>query len=287
MDPNGTADLAFVNGRVYTMDAARRWAGAVAVSQGQIVAVGTDADVRELIGPGTERRGSRRQDAPARVPGRARPPTVERLRDAALQPVRGVLRRRVRTHRARVRGGASRRRVDRGRRLVDGRVPGREPAEGDPGSCRARPTGAAVESRRPQRVGELARARDRGGDPGHAGPGRRVDRARRGRGAGRNPPRGRLRPGREACPRALAEDRIDGLRTAQTYLHSLGITAWQDAIVGGTIRRSTPTCRSRVRGAHRAGRRSPVVGPAPRHRAGRGSDRARERGRRAGSARRP
>src|SRR5215217_2867047 len=54
MDPNGTAVLAFVNGRVYTMDAARRWAGAVAVSRGQIVAVGTDADVRELIGPGTD-----------------------------------------------------------------------------------------------------------------------------------------------------------------------------------------------------------------------------------------
>jgi len=34
-------------------------------------------------------------------------------------------------------------------------------------------------------------------------------------------------------PEPSAEDRIDGLRTAQTYLHSLGITAWQDAIVGG------------------------------------------------------
>ena len=54
MGPNGTADLAFVNGRVYTVDAERRWAGAVAVSRGQIVAVGTDADVRELIGSRTE-----------------------------------------------------------------------------------------------------------------------------------------------------------------------------------------------------------------------------------------
>ena len=34
MAPNGTADLAFVNGRVATMDAVRRWAGAVAVSTG-------------------------------------------------------------------------------------------------------------------------------------------------------------------------------------------------------------------------------------------------------------
>lgn len=53
-DPNGPADLAFVNGRVYTVDAVRRWAGAVAVSRGEIVAVGADADVRDLIGPETE-----------------------------------------------------------------------------------------------------------------------------------------------------------------------------------------------------------------------------------------
>jgi predicted amidohydrolase YtcJ len=54
MASNGTVDLAFVNGRVATMDAARRWAGAVAVSQGGIVAVGTDADARELVGSQTE-----------------------------------------------------------------------------------------------------------------------------------------------------------------------------------------------------------------------------------------
>jgi predicted amidohydrolase YtcJ len=54
MASNGTVDLAFVNGRVATMDAARRWVGAVAVSQGGIVAVGTDADARELVGSQTE-----------------------------------------------------------------------------------------------------------------------------------------------------------------------------------------------------------------------------------------
>jgi predicted amidohydrolase YtcJ len=31
MASNGTVDLAFVNGRVATMDAARRWVGAVVV----------------------------------------------------------------------------------------------------------------------------------------------------------------------------------------------------------------------------------------------------------------
>src|SRR5262245_929560 len=49
-----TADLVFVNGDVYTVDAARSWANAVAVRDGAIVAVGDDDDVRELIGLGTE-----------------------------------------------------------------------------------------------------------------------------------------------------------------------------------------------------------------------------------------
>jgi predicted amidohydrolase YtcJ len=51
---NGTADLVFLSGAVYTVDAARRWAQAVAVRDGAIVAVGTDDDVRDLVGTGTE-----------------------------------------------------------------------------------------------------------------------------------------------------------------------------------------------------------------------------------------
>ena len=52
---NGSAaDLAFVNGDVYTVDAARSWAHAVAVKDGRITAVGTDADVRAQAGPRTE-----------------------------------------------------------------------------------------------------------------------------------------------------------------------------------------------------------------------------------------
>ena len=38
------ADLVFVNGDVYTVDAARSWANAVAVDDGAIVAVGTEGD---------------------------------------------------------------------------------------------------------------------------------------------------------------------------------------------------------------------------------------------------
>ncbi|WP_236654691.1 amidohydrolase [Streptacidiphilus anmyonensis] len=49
-----TADLVFLGGPVYTVDPARSWAGAVAVRDGRILAVGQDHDVRPLIGSGTE-----------------------------------------------------------------------------------------------------------------------------------------------------------------------------------------------------------------------------------------
>jgi predicted amidohydrolase YtcJ len=48
------ADLVLVNGKVVTMDAARPQAQAVAVRGDRIVAVGTDAEVRRLVGPATQ-----------------------------------------------------------------------------------------------------------------------------------------------------------------------------------------------------------------------------------------
>ena len=47
-------DLVLRGGQVYTVDAARSWAQAVAVRDGIIVAAGTDADITALAGPGTE-----------------------------------------------------------------------------------------------------------------------------------------------------------------------------------------------------------------------------------------
>jgi predicted amidohydrolase YtcJ len=52
---NGSAaDLVFVNGAVYTVDATRSWAQAVAVRGGRIAAVGTDAAIRPSIDARTE-----------------------------------------------------------------------------------------------------------------------------------------------------------------------------------------------------------------------------------------
>ncbi len=47
------ADLVFQRGTVYTVDASRSWAEAVAISEGKIVFVGTDAGAKAWIGPGT------------------------------------------------------------------------------------------------------------------------------------------------------------------------------------------------------------------------------------------
>ena len=54
MEANGNVDLVFTNGSVYTVDAARSWAEAVAVQGDRIVAVGSNADVEGLVGAGTE-----------------------------------------------------------------------------------------------------------------------------------------------------------------------------------------------------------------------------------------
>jgi predicted amidohydrolase YtcJ len=47
------ADVVLVNGRVYTLDAARRWAEGLAIEGERIVAVGSSAEIRKLAGPKT------------------------------------------------------------------------------------------------------------------------------------------------------------------------------------------------------------------------------------------
>jgi predicted amidohydrolase YtcJ len=50
----GEADLIFHGGRIYTVDAKRSWSQAVAVRDGKIVAIGSDADLLKWRGDATE-----------------------------------------------------------------------------------------------------------------------------------------------------------------------------------------------------------------------------------------
>jgi predicted amidohydrolase YtcJ len=53
MGNDTTADLVLRGGRIFTADAAKTWAQAIAVRGGRIAAVGGDRDMRDLTGPGT------------------------------------------------------------------------------------------------------------------------------------------------------------------------------------------------------------------------------------------
>jgi len=48
------ADLVLLHGEIYTVDSSRSWAQALAVRQGRIVFVGTDAEAKKWIGPATQ-----------------------------------------------------------------------------------------------------------------------------------------------------------------------------------------------------------------------------------------
>jgi predicted amidohydrolase YtcJ len=233
MEPNGTASLAFVNGRVYTMDAARRWAGGVAVREGRIVAVGTDAQVRELIGPGTDvvDLGDRMllpgfQDAHIHAAASGLEMLRCNLSDAySLPEYERIVRDygAAHPHDAWIVGSGW---------SMDVFPSGNPPKEALDGVVADRPV--RLWSRDGHSVWVNSRALKIAGvtrdtpDPADGWIVRDEDRK----------PAGTLHEGaidlvERHVPEPSAEERIDGLRTAQTYLHSLGITAWQDAIVGG------------------------------------------------------
>jgi predicted amidohydrolase YtcJ len=233
MDQNAAANLALVNGRVYTMDAARRWASGVAVSRGRIVAVGTDADVRELIGPGSDvvDLGGRMllpgfQDAHVHPPSSGYEMLHCNLSEAYSVP---EYERIVREYAAAhpddawiVGAGWS---MD----VFPSGNPPKEPLDrvvaDRPVRLWSRDGHSVWVNSRALEIAGVSRdmpdpvdgwiVRDEEGEPTgtlHEGAFELVERF---------------------VPEPSAEDWIDGLRTAQTYLHSLGITAWQDAIVGG------------------------------------------------------
>jgi predicted amidohydrolase YtcJ len=227
-----SADLVLVGGNVYTVDASGRWADAVAVTAGRIVAVGSDAEIRAHAGPRTQV-----VDLTGRmlVPGfqdahvHAQSGGMDRLR-VDLSPLHdvGAYAEAIGTYAMAhpgepwVLGGGWSMDVFAGgtppRAILDAIVPDR------PVFLSNRDNHAAWVN---SRALEVARVDARTGDPADG----RIEREPDGS------PQGTLHEGamqlvRRAVPDPTARERERALLIAQTYLHSLGITGWQEAIVG-------------------------------------------------------
>jgi predicted amidohydrolase YtcJ len=227
-----TADLLFVGGGVWTLDPARPWAEAVAVSRGRVALVGSEREARELAGPRTQVIDLRGRML---LPG---------FQDAHSHPLLG---------------GAERLQCDLSgaqtiaeyRELVAAHArahPEREWIVGSgwwmaafPGG---RPSKRELDDLVPDRPVLLtnrdhhgiwvnSRALELAGitrdtpDP----PDGRIERDADGE------PSGALHEGatdlvEALAPRTTEEELVAGLAEGQAYMQSLGITAWQDAAVG-------------------------------------------------------
>jgi predicted amidohydrolase YtcJ len=228
------ADVVFVNGAVYTVDAVRRWARAVAVRDGRIVAVGADDDARSLIGARTEVHDLRgRMLLPGFQDAHVHPPSagLEMLQcdmnDAySLAEYERIVAEYTSTHPDEewiLGGGWSMDAFPNGtpdKAPLDRLVPDR------PAFLPNRDGHTAwVNTRALEMAGITAETPDP--------PDGRIERDADGR------PTGALHEGamslvRKLLPPTSQQQWEEGLGAAQRYLHSLGITAWQDAIVGGS-----------------------------------------------------
>ncbi|HET7235582.1 MAG TPA: amidohydrolase [Actinomycetota bacterium] len=232
MSDKGSADLVFVNGAVYTVDAARRWAQAVAVKDGRIAAVGTDEQVRSLAATGTEvvdLQGRMLvpgfQDAHCHPPGGGFDMLHCNLSDAySVEEYERIIAGFVTSHPDDewvVGGGWSMDLFPGGnptKDVLDRIVPDR------PVYLPSRDGHSAWVNSKALEVAGVTRDTP---DPSDGWIVRDAD----------GEPTGTLHEGASALvnehvPDETMEDWIASLRIAQAYLHSLGITAWQDAIVG-------------------------------------------------------
>jgi predicted amidohydrolase YtcJ len=226
------ADLVLTGGAVYTLDAARSWAQAVAVCGGRIVAVGTDADMRPFVGPGTEVVSLRGrmllpgfQDAHVHASGGGLERsqcdlTGEHTREGYLAAIRSYSRRNPAAEW--ITGGGW------GMDVFPGGVPSKDDLDA---AVPDRPVflsnrdhhGAWVNSR----ALELAGVDAATPDP----PDGRIERTPAGE------PQGTLHEGamnlvQRVVPAVTLAEQVAGILAGQRYLHALGITAWQEAIVG-------------------------------------------------------
>ena len=231
MSASRPADIVLLNGRLATMDPARSWASALAVTDGRIVAVGTDSEVRRQIGPSTR---------VIELRGRTVTPGFQ---DAHVHPIHGglaqlrcelhdlyaipeyedVIARYAASHpdEAWIRGGgwymAAFERGAPRRDVLDGLVADR------PVFLESRDGHSAWVN---TRALELAGVSAATADPADG----RIERDLDGS------PTGTLHEGAmDLVARLLPDDTPadleEGLRLGQRHLHSLGITAWQDAII--------------------------------------------------------
>ena len=261
MSSTDRPDLVFLGATVETMTDDAGPADAVAVRDGRIAFVGSSADVRPLIGPGTR---VIELDGETLLPG---------FQDAHVHPIEGgMLSRSCDLHdladaaayldaiAAHATAHPDREWIHR-QRLVAARLPAR----------RAR-TAALLDAIVPDRPallesddGHVAWANSRAlaicGDRHARRPIQRTA------GSCATPTvsrRARCTTVRSSsstrhAPKATHADLLDGLRAAQRHLHSLGITAWQDAIVETGVARRLPR-GGRGRLADGARRRRPLVG---------------------------
>ena len=274
------ADLVFVNGDVYTVDAARQ------LGAGGGGARRTDRGRRHRRGdPGPARRPSTEV---VDLHGRMLLPGFQ---DAHVHPVGGGLDM-IQCDLHDLATAAGLPRADRSLRAAHTRslpwilgggwamdaFPGRHAHQGAAGRDRARPARVPAQPRRSRRVGELRRARRWRASRGT----RRIPTTVASSATPRGNRAGTLHEGAADLVERLApggngrRSLHSALLKGQAYLHSLGITAWQDAIVGTTSWSRQPAdlpARPPSRRAHGAGGGGAVVGPPPRPRADRGSHR--------------
>ncbi|HEX6131746.1 MAG TPA: amidohydrolase [Actinomycetota bacterium] len=228
---DGPADLLLVNGAVYTVDAARRWAQAVAVRAGRIVAVGSDDDVAALRGAASEVVDlAGRMVVPGFQDAHVHPVAagVDLLR-CSLYDVDGAeayvaaVRAYADAHpdEAWILGGGWAMDAFPGgtpsARLLDQAVPDR------PAFLPNRDGHSAWVNSAALRLAGVTRDTP---DPDDG----RIERTADGE------PQGTLHEGAQSLvqrlvPEPTAEQQLEGLLEGQRRLHALGITAWQDAIV--------------------------------------------------------
>ena len=227
---SGSPELVLVGAPVYTADAARRWAGGVAVGGGRVVAVGAEREVLALAGPGTR---VLRLDGGMVVPG---------FQDAHVHPLTSglELRRCALTEVEPAAYGDAVRAWAAANPGVPWVLGGGWRMDAFPGAV---PPAGLLDQLVPDRPAWLE-SRD-----GHSGwanaPALRL--AGVGQGTA-DPPRGRLERDQRGAPTGVLHEEAmrlvervvprpgpgelaAALALAQRHLHALGITAWQDAWV--------------------------------------------------------